>query len=61
MNTPAVCQHAMHSAMTIQGDPPACCYAAAERNSIEVEFWILTHLWPKKWRFLQKNSKIASL
>ena len=27
----------MHSAMMMQGDPPTCCYAAAECKSIQVD------------------------
>jgi len=41
--------------MMMQGDPPTCCYAAAERKSIQVEYRILTNLQPKKWRFLQEK------
>jgi len=44
----------------LQGDPPTCCYAAPERKSIQVEFWILTHS-PKSRDFCTKNSTVASL
>jgi len=53
----------MHSAMMMRGDPPTCCYAAAERKSIQVEFRVLntnTFTAQKVAIFAEKNSKSAS-
>jgi len=47
----------MHSAMVMQGDPvpPTCCYAAAERKSIQVSFEYLHICSPKSGDFCRKK------
>jgi len=46
--------------MMMQGDPPTCCYAAAERKVLKLNFEYLHIYSPKGGDFSRKNSKIEN-